>query len=64
MIKVGKLNKFGMVRMPDTLMIECGITPVDIHFGNVHDIAIVCAKNKVLSADHKERIFKLINNDK
>lgn len=61
MIKSVKINKYSLVRMPDTFrpsveQINKGSTEVDIHFGSNMDIVVVVAKHKELSRDNQERI--------
>lgn len=62
MIKTVNINKYDLVRLPDTVrpsVMEAnknGEATVDIHFGSNMDIVVVVAKNRQLSNDDQERI--------
>lgn len=64
MIITKKLNKFGVLKMPELFLLTVGQNPVDIYFGDMADLVVICAKSKILSDDHKERIKKLTSDPK
>lgn len=68
MIKIVNVNKYGLVKLPDTFRPSVldankdNTSTVHVHFGANMDVVVVVAKNKQLSGDNKERIKILTEN--
>lgn len=61
MIKVVKMGRRGITKMPDTFAAfiaqsGSGNQLVDLHFGSNFDVVVVTMHSKVLSRDNQERI--------